>query len=250
MRNDEDTVYTLIHSPLVGGLTWTLVAQELSARGYPVAVPHLADQATSPLPLWQQQAESVAQALDHLSPGQGVVLVAHSGAGPLLPAISQALNRPVQAYVFVDAGLPRDGASRLDLMVAEDPDWAAQFHQKLRQGHTYPTWTEADLVEIIPDAELRRALLADLHPRGLPFYSEPLPVFAGWPEAPCAYLKLSGFYDNVAAQARQKSWLVREIPGAHFQMLVEPVALTELLLATVKELIERDSPFQREEQEG
>ena len=48
MRNDEDTVYTLIHSPLVGGLTWTLVAQELSARGYPVAVPHLADQATSP----------------------------------------------------------------------------------------------------------------------------------------------------------------------------------------------------------
>ena len=42
-----------------------------------------------------------------------VVLVAHSGAGPLLPAIRASIHNPIRAYVFVDAGLPRDGRGKI-----------------------------------------------------------------------------------------------------------------------------------------
>src|SRR5258707_8636892 len=53
----------LIHSPLVGPLTWTRVAAVLAARGAAVALPELRDDPASALPFWQQHAESVAQAL-------------------------------------------------------------------------------------------------------------------------------------------------------------------------------------------
>jgi len=40
-----------------------------------------------------------------------VALVAHSGAGALLPLIGQRLPVPDSSYLFVDAGLPRSGSS-------------------------------------------------------------------------------------------------------------------------------------------
>jgi len=87
--------------------------------------------------------------------------VAHSGAGPLLPAIRQSLANPVHAYVFVDAGIPRDGLSRLDLMKSEDPAWAEQFQEELARGERFPAWSFEDLQEVIPDEELRRQTVAD-----------------------------------------------------------------------------------------
>src|SRR5215207_1088788 len=123
----KNDVYVLIHSPLVGPLTWSLVADEMEQRGINVVVPILVDSPDSPEPFWKQNAESVSRALAQIPKNSPVTLVAHSGAGPLLPAIRQILPSPVKAYLFVDAGIPRNGASRLDLMKSEDPEWATQF---------------------------------------------------------------------------------------------------------------------------
>src|SRR6202158_2131791 len=103
----------LIPSPLVGPLTWTRVAAVLSARGVPVCLPELRDNPASPQPFWRQHAESVARTLAGSAEAQPLILVAHSGAGALLPAIRQALGCPVAGYLFVDAGLPMDGQTRL-----------------------------------------------------------------------------------------------------------------------------------------
>src|SRR5262245_47312457 len=124
-------VYVLIHSPLVGGLTWTLVAEQMRELGQSVVVPILSDSAYSKYPYWKQHAESVSQTLTNLPQDTRVILVAHSGAGPLLPAIREHIPNPVHAYVFVDAGIPRDGATRLDLMKSEDPEWTKSFEERL-----------------------------------------------------------------------------------------------------------------------
>jgi len=232
----DDIIYVLVHSPLVGGLTWKLVAHELQGRGLNVIVPLLTDQAESTDPFWKQHVASVSQALIQIPSSQAVILVAHSGGGPLLPVIGQALTNPVTAYVFVDAGIPRDGASRLDLMKLEDPEWAEQFHQELLQGKKYPSWGEDDLREIVPDDELRRKLVTEINPRTLSFFTEPIPVFEGWPDAPCAYIKFSAPYDRVAEQAQQGDWLVRQMKAGHFHMLVNPPAVTDMIIATVEEL--------------
>src|SRR6266498_1070346 len=147
----KNKLFVLIHSPLVGPLTWTLVADQMRQRDIDVIVPILADSPDSAEPFWKQHATSVSQALAHIPKDTFVTLVAHSGTGPLLPIIRQSLANPVNAYVFVDAGLPRDEATRLDLMKSEDPEWAKQFQEELEGGGSFPNWSFNDLEEVIPD---------------------------------------------------------------------------------------------------
>jgi pimeloyl-ACP methyl ester carboxylesterase len=230
------TTFVFIHSPLVGVLTWTRVAKKLRQHGYKVVLPTLSDQVGSPLPFWKQHVEAVRQTLIDLPPDQSLTLVGHSGAGPLLPVIRQSLRNPVDRYLFVDAGIPRDGASRLDLMKTESPEWAEEFHQELLQGGQFPTWSADDLREIVPDEELRRQLVAEIQPRSLPFFTEPIPVFDGWPDVPCAYVKFSAPYDQSAEQARAMGWPVREIAAGHFHMLVDPVKVADCILAMIADV--------------
>jgi len=226
----ENPVYVLIHSPLVGEVTWTLVADQLRQLDQNVIVPILSDSSAAREPFWKQHAESVAQALTHIPQNEKLVLVAHSGAGPLLPAIRQNIANPIHAYVFVDAGIPRDGATRLDLMKSEDLEWARQFEESLQRGERFPNWSSDDLREIVPDETLRKQLVAEIHPRGLDFFTEPIPVFDGWPDAPCVYIQFSPPYERPAAQARQSGWATYGLSAGHFHMLVDAKTVTELIV--------------------
>lgn len=112
-------VLLLIHSPLVGSATWEPVARRLRIRRWRVIVPRLVDTDGENLPYWDRHARSVAEAIEHKAFHSTVVLVGHSGAGPLLPCIAEAIDRSVVGMVFVDAGIPKNGASRLDLLAKE-----------------------------------------------------------------------------------------------------------------------------------
>ena len=229
-------LYVLIHSPLVGPLTWSLAAEEMRRRGLDVLVPTLRDSPDSKAPFWKGHAESVSQALADVPPETYVTLVAHSGAGPLLPVIRQSIVNPVHAYVFVDAGIPRPGASRLGMMKSEDSAWAVEFEQYLSQGGYFPNWSFEDLQEVIPDEVLRRQMVAELHPRGLSFFTEPIPVFEGWPDAPCVYIQFSSPYNQPAAQARKAGWITRHREAGHFHMLVDPGAVVTDMIDALHEI--------------
>lgn len=238
---DPTLTFTLIHSPLVGPLTWRPVAQALAERGYEVLVPALDDQPGSGQPFWQQHAGSLARSLAPLSPERRLVLVAHSGAGPLLPVIGAALAQPIAAYLFVDAGIPRAGHSRLDLMRLQDGAWAGELHRALRRRERFPAWQEEALRALIPDDDLRRQMVAEIRPRALPFFTEPIPVPARWPDAPCGYIRFSSSYAWDARQAEQAGWPVREVEAGHFHMLVDPDGVAALLLDLLAELEARDA---------
>jgi hypothetical protein len=234
---NNNTIYVLIHSPLVGSLTWTLVADQMRHAGLDVYIPLLLDSSDSPEPFWKQHAESVSQALAQIPKSTSIMLVAHSGAGPLLPAIRQSLANPINASVFVDAGIPRNGATRLELMKWEDPEWAQQFQKELERGERFPNWSLEDLRDVIPDESLREQMVAEIRPRGLSFFTEPIPVFGGWPDAPCVYIRFSAPYDRPAAQARQAGWPTYELEAGHFHMLVDPAIVTEIIVKEVNKLI-------------
>jgi hypothetical protein len=80
----------------------------------------------------------------------------------------------------------------------------------------------------VPNQALRLGLLAQLRAQPWAFWEEPIPVFAGWPDAPCAYLR---FAPNPAYDA--------EVSGGHFHMLVDPTAVTGALLDLVRRLAYR-----------
>lgn len=115
------SAFALLHSPLVGPSTWQLVNEQL-----PIDT--------------------------------RLILVAHSGTGPLLPRRRRAIA-PSQRLCIRRCWLPRDGASRLDLLAAEIPPAAAQLRELLASGGRYPTWQDEDLRTSIPDPELRRRTL-------------------------------------------------------------------------------------------
>lgn len=229
------TAFLLIHSPLVGPLTWAPVADELRRRGFEAIVPVLAEGGDGPA--WKVAAESVGEAVRRAD-GAGVplMLVGHSGAGPLLPCVRQAMGRPVAGYLFVDAGIPEGGASRLDLLRAELPEAAEQLTAHLAAGGRYPAWRDEDLREVLPDPAMRAMVLAEMRPQALAFWKEPLPVMDRWPDVPCGYVQLTDGYEVPAARARREGWPYRRLVGGHFQMLVDPVAMTDALLDVTAEM--------------
>src|SRR5262245_29064724 len=114
-------VFVLIHSPLVSPSTWSHVAAELRLDQIETVVPALADD-NPDVPYWRQHVDSVVRALENMPPDRSLVLVGHSGAGALLPSIGEATNQQIAGYIFVDAGIPTDGATRLDAFATEDPE--------------------------------------------------------------------------------------------------------------------------------
>jgi len=232
-----NAILVLVHSPLVGPGSWLPVAQSLEQQDVSVLVPRLKDDDPIMLPYWWQHAEAVARELTVLPSDCPLILVGHSGAGPLLPAIRERLPHSVAGYIFVDAGLPQDGMSRLAEIEESMPDDAAGFREHLEAGGRFPIWTAVDLLEIIPDVQVCRELLAELSPRPLSFFTEPISVFAGWPDAPCAYIKLSEGYERAAEMAQQAGWAFSEIDAGHFHMLVDPVKVAGLLMAHAESMM-------------
>lgn len=238
----EDAATTvLVHSPLTGAAAWGDLPSVLRGRGHQVAVVDVADDDAPPF-----AARFVARAALQVREQAGdrpVLLVGHSGAGyllPLLGAARRAARAAVAGYVFLDAGLPpARPTSRLDLMRAEVPDGSVEeLASMLAAGGTFPDWTEADLRELVPDQAARAALVGSLRPRGEDFFTDPVPVVADWPDAPCGLLRLSPAYDGALRLARLRGWPVLEgaddRAGGHFAALVDPGAVAddlEVLLA-------------------
>ncbi len=206
------------------------MAEELDRRGITAVVPDLVDNGRPPY--WSQHASAVGAALARVRSDQAVLLAGHSGAGPILPAIAANVRQPVAGYVFVDAGLPGDGQSRLEMMEGESADIARELREHLAAGGRFPDWTDTDLAPLVQDIRQRTALVNDLRPRGLDFFTEPIPVPALWRrEAPSVYIQLSAAYDQPARQAEREGWPISRLPGDnHFLVLADPAAVADALI--------------------
>ncbi len=226
-----DALFVLVPSPLVGPECWTPVADELRRQGIEFVIPVLEDDGTGAAgPYWRQHADAVQRALMAIPAEQPLTFIGHSGAGPLLPILRQSASQQVLGYLFVDAGLPHPGQSRLDEIRMGNPGFAAELERDLLAGGRFPNWTDEDLREIIPDEQMRSELLAELRPQPLAFFTETLPDVPGWPDAPCGYALFSQAYEAAADQARSAGWPVRVFDAGHFHMLVHPTAVAAALI--------------------
>jgi hypothetical protein len=242
MSDASHPLFALIHSPLTGPTAWQPVADYLWAWGHRVIAPDLSDTPGTAEPYWSQHVAAAVSAISRAT-AQGtysVVLVAHSGAGPLLGAMGAALNVAPTAYVFADAGLPPDSpATRLDLIRAEGGEWVTEFERFLRDGGRFPNWTDDDLREELPDPPAREGVLADLRPRGLDYFNEPLPRTPDVATLPGAYLHFTAAYDIHAAQATRWGWPVARQRGGHFAPVADPERTTAALLALASAAAQR-----------
>jgi pimeloyl-ACP methyl ester carboxylesterase len=224
-------VFVLVHSPLVGPLTWDALAASLRAGGHRVSVPDLRSSLTDGPPYWSRQVAAIVDNADK----DRVILVGHSGAGPLLPAIGKALER-VAGYVFIDAGLPFPGRSWLE---QAPPELAEQLRAMARDGWL-PPWSEwwgaAGLAELLPDADVREHFSAGCPRLPMAMFEEAQPLVSGWPDAPCAYLRLSEAYQGQAERGKAHGWPTIDLSSHHLAVLTDPDLVLEALLDLVRRI--------------
>ena len=216
--------YLLVHSPLTGPACWGPVRVALTQRGHQAQVavlPELTDPVT------------VAQAIaDQASAGS--VLVLHSGAGSLAPAIADLSEGRVIAAAFVDAVLPHPGRSWFETA-------SAGLGQRLRElatdGHV-PPWDQwfgdGAMAQLLPDPAQRQAFADELSSTPVSWLEAAVPDIDFGLEQASAYLRLSRIYEDEAAEARHRGWPSLRLDLGHLALMTHPAEVVSSLIEVTK----------------
>ena len=112
--------FVLVHGAWQTASTWDLVIPELRANGHEVWIPLLSGLENNASPLTpaiglQTHIDDVVRFLTHENL-QDVTLVGHSYAGMIITGVAEHALQRLHRLVYVDAFIPNDGQSALDLL--------------------------------------------------------------------------------------------------------------------------------------
>ena len=223
----------LVHSPLVGPSTWSATAEALRRNGFRCEVPDMTGVAAAGPPYYPKFAEVGADVLDDSG---DVVLVGHSGAGALLPAIADVVGDRTRAAVFVDALLPHPTLSWFDTA----PPALREQLLGMVSGGRLPPWNDwfppGVLEELVPQPALRREFVAEIPRLPVAYFEEPAPAMRALDTRRCAFLRLSAAYDHAADEAEHRGWWVVRKDWDHLRMLTAPEAVADLIAQAISVL--------------
>lgn len=211
----------LVHSPLVGPGTLQPLAGSLAARGFEVLCPDLRGAET-----WSDLAAAavVAAGAGKAEPN---VVIGHSGAGAIVPAVGAAIG--AQRIVFVDAVLPPESGNwepvelvRTRLETMGGPE---------RVLPAWNTWWNPNMMRrLVPDDSLRSVIEAECRPVPLTLYDSVAKQPVDWSSpGSCVYIRLSGAYVDEIADARARGWAVVERDGHHLDTATRPTEVADLI---------------------
>lgn len=227
--------FILIHGAWHGGWAWCRVADRLRARGHTVFAPTLTGLG--------ERAHLLRPGIDlslHVADVLGViryeqlnnfVLVGHSYGGCVISGIAEAKPDAVRSLVFLDAFIPDNGESLLDVV---QPAVQEVIRASLARGDITVPVRDAAAFKV---NEKDRAWIDALAtPQPIETMTEKIKLTGARERVPNkAYIRASG-YPNVSfdkAYARVKAdptWRTYEVPCGHDVMVDEPERLTEILL--------------------
>jgi pimeloyl-ACP methyl ester carboxylesterase len=221
------TTYVLVHGAWHSGAAWNRVAPLLTAAGHRVRTPTLTgygDRAHLLTPEINLSTH-IDDITDVLDGEDDVVLVGHSYAGMVITGAADRVPGKVVHLVFLDAMVPRDGESALDVLPATQHliDQAAQTAEPWRippMSRSFGVTDPADLAWL-------DTMLSD-QPVGCLLE----PVVFDNPAAraiPRTHIHCVGG-GNVPRRPVPASEPVWELPTGHDCMITMPVELSELLL--------------------
>lgn len=233
-RTEPAGCFVLVHGAWHGGWCWDRVAERLRARGCEVHAPTLtgleptASRSADTIDLSTHVADIVA--LVRALPAQSIVLVGHSYGGMVISAVAEALEDRIASIVFLDAFLPRDGQSLVDI--------AENSRAAVAAART------ADLATVAPVPainfavnEADRAMVdANCRPQPVATLTEPVRLTGARDRiARKAYVRATGFpfapFDGFAETTRaDQDWVSIELPCGHDLMIDMPEAVADLLL--------------------
>jgi len=238
------STFVLVHGAWQSAGTWDLLAPLLEKRGHRVITPVLSGLGTdqshlSPDITLQQHVEDVSGELSRF-PDQ-VILVGHSYAGMIISGVVETNPTQVERLVFLDAFIPENGQSVLDLL---PPEIGAHFRNLAREhgdGWRLPGGEGQLDLWGLKSGEARDFVRARLCDFSLRCFEEPLRLPAnrkasipatfvsgvaeGYPARP--------FFEPFARKARASGWEVAELETGHDCHVERPGEVANILLSAV-----------------
>lgn len=228
--------FVLVHGAWLGGWCWQRVAPLLRDAGSDVYTPTLTGlgeraHLLSPDIDFETHIRDIAGVLE-CEDLHDVILVGHSYGGMVITAVASRCARRLSQLIYLDAFVPEDGQSLLDL---SPPDMVSGFREQAATvggGWRVPPlpltrWAIQSPADL--DWLSRR-----LGPQPLRTFDRPLRL-GDAPETalPRTYVRCAAYpgFAEFGDRAREdKSWRYRELQCSHGAMVTHPQELAELLL--------------------
>jgi hypothetical protein len=219
-----------VHSPVVGPTTWTDTAEAMRRKGFHTAVADLTG-AVATEPFYPVLAAAAAAAVDDGT--DAVVVIGHSAAGALLPAVAAAVGQRTRAAVFVDAILPQPGRSWFD---TAPPEQGAQLRALAVDGllPPYHDWFPPGVLEeLVPDPAKRREFVAEARRLPIAYFDEAAPLVQFADSVVCAFVRLGAPFDRAADKAERLGWWVARRDWDHLRMISDPEAVADVIAQAI-----------------
>jgi pimeloyl-ACP methyl ester carboxylesterase len=236
------STFVLVHGAWQSTGTWDLLLPLLRDRGHRVITPVLSGLGTDQSRLSRDitLGQHIADVSRELSKStQPVILVGHSYAGMIISGAAETNPNQVQRLIFLDAFIPEDGQSVMDLL---PPETGAYFRSVAREhgdGWLLPGGEgQLDLWGLKP-GEAREFVRARLCDFSLRCFEEPVHLPANRKAAiPATFLASVAegyparpFFAPFAEKARTCGWTVAELNSGHDCHVERPAEVANILLS-------------------
>jgi pimeloyl-ACP methyl ester carboxylesterase len=221
--------FVLVHGAWMGGYGWTAFADQLRGHGHRVLTPTLSGMGEGAHPIGtaidlDTHIEDVLRVLRRERLNR-VVLTGHSYGGMAVTGLVDRMPEAIKALVYIDAFVPSDGQSLLDLAGPEFAAWclAATADGPSGLGVAPPDW----LCQSLSPAD--RALL---RPQPLATFAQHLRLRAANAGGHGRMYVLAGRnkgFQGFYERARRDGWRTAEVDCGHMVYLERPRDLLALL---------------------
>ena len=236
------STFVLVHGAWQSSGTWDLLVPLLEKRGHKVITPILSGLGTDQNRLSRditllQHVADVSVELSKCS--DRVILVGHSYAGMIISGVAEANPTQVGRLVFLDAFIPEDGQSALDLLPPEIGSYFGDVARDHGDGWRLPGGEgQLDLWGLKP-GEARDFVRARLCDFSLRCFEEPLRLPSDRKSSiPATFVASIAeeyparpLFAPFAAKARASGWGVAELKTGHDCHVECPDAVANILLS-------------------
>jgi pimeloyl-ACP methyl ester carboxylesterase len=234
------SIFVIVHGGFGGGWEWTPVAQLLQERGHVVFTPTLTGMGErshlGPRVGLGTHIDDVVAVLEFEDLHDVVLCGASYGGIAVTGAADRAAER-VALVVYVDALVPVDGQSGVDLL----PEGFGALVRAGADEHGHGSVAIPDALlppEDLIDDEIRARYVARLRAQPVATFTEPIHLANASSDAPRAFIRCTGGgldvggdpIEPMAARARAESWLYRELSAPHDPHLFDPIATADVLV--------------------
>lgn len=234
------STFVLVHGAWQGSRTWDRLAPLLEERGHRVVAPVLTglgeDAARlSPSIDLMTHIDDVTREVTQKNL-RDVILVGHSYAGMVISGVADRKREQLRRMVYLDAFVPEDGQSALDLLPADIQGMLREMAQTLGDGWRIPASEELLNVWGLAPGPARDFVCERFSDFSLRCFEQKISMAHDLTDLPRTYVAAVGDYpgrgafNGSAAAARQRNWEYHELQTGHQCQAETPEAVASILL--------------------